>query len=35
MPIISENPKELYENLYKELKDKYSPISVYLKDQWS
>lgn len=35
MPIISENPKEVYENLYKELKDKYSPISVYLKDQWS
>ena len=33
MPIISENPKELYEGLYNELKNKYGPVSVYLRDK--
>lgn len=33
MPIISENPKELYEALYNELKNKYGPVSVYLRDK--
>ena len=33
MPIISENPKELYECLYNELKNKYGPVSVYLRDK--
>ena len=33
MPIISENPKELYEALYHELKNKYGPVSVYLRDK--
>lgn len=33
MPIISENPKELYEVLYNELKNKYGPVSVYLRDK--
>ena len=33
MPIISENPKELYEGLYNELKNNYGPVSVYLRDK--
>ena len=33
MPIISENPKELYEGLYNELKNEYGPVSVYLRDK--
>ena len=33
MPIISENPEELYEGLYNELKNNYGPVSVYLRDK--
>lgn len=33
MPIISENPRELYEALYNEFKSKNTTVSVYLKDK--
>lgn len=33
MPIISENPKELYESLYNELKNKYGPASLFTRDK--